>query len=99
MDKERVKEIRSWTNLIMTIIVCPVVYALIQGQRLQIEKEISDGFVAKTVYSEDKTRNEQERRDMQQSIGALQGKLDSVFIEQVHINDSLSMMKERNYTK
>lgn len=99
MNRDKMKEVREWGTFILsflTVVAIPLGYAVLHGERLEIEKEIADSYLSKTAYNEDKNRYEQERRDMQQSIGAIQGKLDSVLMEQVHLNDSIAIIKERN---
>jgi hypothetical protein len=93
------KDLREWGNFAMTFIIflaIPLCYSILRSQRLEIEKEMSEAYVSRSSYQEDKSRAEQERRDTLQSIGSIQGKLDSVFLEQVHINDSMAIMKERS---
>lgn len=93
------KELREWGTFalsLVTVVAIPVCYSILHSQRLEIEKEMSTDFLSKSSYLDDRNRFDQERRDMQQSIGAIQGKLDTVILEQVHINDSIAIMKERS---
>lgn len=108
-DKVRLKEVREWGTFmlsLLTVVAIPIGLVVLRNQRLEIEREVTDKFLTRseyvddknltrTGYNEDKSRYEEERRNILQTIGVVQGKLDSVLFEQVRLNDSFSLIKEK----
>lgn len=98
----RMKEIREWGTFclsLLTVIALPVGYVVLHNARLEIMNEVSQKYVAKDVYEKDSMRQEQERGQMQVTIGIVQGKVESIQLEQIHQADSLSMIKEQLSSK
>lgn len=92
------KELREWGTFILsllTLIAIPIAAVILHSQRLELMKEVSDKYVPKEVYAEDQLRVDRDRQETRQQIGVIQGKLDSVLLEQVHLNDNITLVKEQ----
>src|SRR6266566_6507630 len=97
MSNEKLHEIREWSTFVLsflTVVAIPVGLLILSNQRMQIEREVGEKFVSKTDYVQDRIRFDQDRREEAKHIGEIQGKLDSLLLEQVHMNDTVSLLKE-----
>ncbi len=98
INRGKLHDAREWATFILsfiTVIAIPVGLLVLNNQRMEIEKEISDKFLSKTTYSEDRIRIDQSRMDEVKSIGEIQGKLNSLFLEQVRMSDNISLLKDQ----
>ncbi len=98
IEKSKLHELREWSTFVLsfiTVVAIPIVILVLNNQRMAIEKEISEAFVSKTIYSEDRLRVDQDRREEAKSIGEIQGKLNSLFLEQVRMSDNISLLKDQ----
>lgn len=101
-SKDRIKEWREWSTFILsfiTVIAIPLGVLILNNQRLEIEREVAQSYITRSGYAEDRSRMDQDRLDMAKHIGEIQGKLDSVLLEQVRVNDNINLLKEQVHLK
>lgn len=99
VDRTKLRDLREWGTFLIslvTLVAIPIGLIILRNQRLEIEQEISKGFVAKISYAEDLIRAEAERRDQRSSIGEIRGKIDNMLTEQIRMSDALAVLKERS---
>lgn len=99
VDRTKLRDLREWGTFLIslvTLVAIPIGLIILRNQRLEIEQEISKGFVAKISYTEDLIRAEAERRDQRSSIGEIRGKIDNMLTEQIRMSDALAVLKERS---
>jgi hypothetical protein len=97
MTQEKIHEVREWATFIlsfMTVVAIPVGLLILGNQRLSIERDIAAHYVSKESYIEDRSRAELGMHEEAKHIGEIQGKLDSLLLEQVHMNDTVSILKD-----
>lgn len=98
MASDKTKEIREWATLILsavTVIAIPLGLLILKNQRLEIMSAVETklgSYVPLETYKKDVA-------DQARSQGELKGKLDSVFIEQLHMSDSFSAFKDQMNTR
>ncbi len=98
ISRDKLHELREWATFIlsgMTVVAIPIGLLILNNQRMAIEKEVARLYVAKDSYTEDRMRIDQSRIDEAKSIGEIQGKLNSLFLEQVRMSDNISLLKDQ----
>ncbi len=96
------KAFREWGTFLLscfTALAIPGGLLILKNQRMEIEQEISASYVNKSAYIEDRARADSIRMDQAKSIGEIQGKLNSVFLEQVRMSDNISLLKDQITTR
>ncbi len=91
MISDKMKELREWGTFWMsvaTVVAIPVGLLILSNQRLQIMKEVGEKYVTSETY---KTGMAEQAK----SQGKIEGKLDSMFIEQIHMSDTFQTLKDQ----
>src|SRR5213595_339748 len=97
IPREKLHEARAWATLIMSVfttVAIPVGWLVLSNQRMEIEKQTQQLYISKATYDSDRQHNDEDRRDEAKSIGEIQGKLNSLFLEQVRMSDNISLLKD-----
>jgi len=94
----KMREIREWATFVLsflTVAAIPIGMLILRNVQFEIKQDISRDFVSQSSYTQDKDRLNEDRRQELQTIGVIQGKLDSMLVEQIHTSDNLALLKEQ----
>lgn len=91
MVTEKIKEVREWATFMLsavTVVAIPVGLLILRNQRLEILNDVAGKYVTSETYKAGLA-------SQAQSYGEIKGKLDSMFIEQIHMSDNFQVLKDQ----
>lgn len=87
---DKLKELREWGTFwlsLLTVICIPVGILILRNQRLEIERGVSDIYVTKAVWQEEKASAERHQTEVGQ-------KLDTILAEQIRQQSIIGSLRE-----